>query len=120
MKLRRQRKLSLNMLITLLVVTTILKCTQLVSNIFFLPKSNRIYGTSKLANILFTKELARRLKARGDSNIIVNSLHPGAVQTGLFRNIPYFGKVIKLLIGLLYYSPKVRNSLICFETYLYW
>jgi len=32
------------------------------------------YSHSKLANILFTNELARRLK---DSNITANSLHPG-------------------------------------------
>lgn len=72
-----------------------------------LKKSSRIYGNTKLANILFAKELARKLKSRGHTNLIVNSLHPGAVQTGLFRNIPYFGKVIKCLIGLLYYTPVV-------------
>jgi len=39
----------------------------------------RVYGTSKLANILFTNELARRLAGQG---VTANSLHPGTVATG--------------------------------------
>jgi NAD(P)-dependent dehydrogenase (short-subunit alcohol dehydrogenase family) len=38
------------------------------------------YGRSKLANILFTRELARRLAGTG---VTANSLHPGFVATGL-------------------------------------
>jgi NAD(P)-dependent dehydrogenase (short-subunit alcohol dehydrogenase family) len=38
----------------------------------------RVYGTSKLCNILFTRELARRLSPR---NITANSLSPGFVAT---------------------------------------
>ena len=37
------------------------------------------YGKSKLANILFTRELARRLAGTG---VTANSLHPGAVRSG--------------------------------------
>lgn len=37
------------------------------------------YGRSKLANILFTDELARRWKADG---VCVSSVHPGTVRTG--------------------------------------
>ncbi|MDJ0363766.1 SDR family NAD(P)-dependent oxidoreductase [Hymenobacter sp. H14-R3] len=40
------------------------------------------YGTSKLWNIMFTQELARRLRAHGITNVTTNSLHPGAVATG--------------------------------------
>jgi NAD(P)-dependent dehydrogenase (short-subunit alcohol dehydrogenase family) len=40
--------------------------------------SIRAYGNSKLANILFANELARRVSADG---ITSNSLHPGAVKT---------------------------------------
>jgi NAD(P)-dependent dehydrogenase (short-subunit alcohol dehydrogenase family) len=49
----------------------------------------RVYGRSKLCNILFTRELARRLAGSG---VTANSLHPGFVATriadnngGLFR-----------------------------------
>lgn len=49
------------------------------------------YGQSKLANILFTYELARRLRGSG---VTVNCFHPGVVRTNLGRGnrglIPYF------------------------------
>jgi NAD(P)-dependent dehydrogenase (short-subunit alcohol dehydrogenase family) len=38
----------------------------------------RVYGTSKLCNILFTRELARRLE---DTGVSANCLHPGFVDT---------------------------------------
>src|ERR1700751_4936922 len=40
----------------------------------------KAYGRSKLANILFTRELARRLTGTG---VTANCLHPGFVATGL-------------------------------------
>ncbi len=43
----------------------------------------RVYGASKLANILFTAELARRLEGTG---VTANSLHPGTVATGYARD----------------------------------
>jgi retinol dehydrogenase 12 len=43
----------------------------------------RVYGTSKLANILFTQALARRLRG---SQVTTNSLHPGVVRTGFGQN----------------------------------
>lgn len=41
------------------------------------------YGQSKLANIMFTYQLAKRLKPA--DNITVNALHPGVVRTELGR-----------------------------------
>merc|ERR1712159_348074 len=42
------------------------------------------YGQSKLANILFAQELAERVKSKG---ILVNSIHPGGVDTDLTRHM---------------------------------
>ncbi len=45
----------------------------------------RVYGTSKLMNILFAAEFARREAAAG-SNVSSNSLHPGVIASGFARN----------------------------------
>lgn len=42
------------------------------------------YGQSKTANVLFARELAKRL---ADKGILSFSLHPGGIKTGLDRNI---------------------------------
>jgi NAD(P)-dependent dehydrogenase (short-subunit alcohol dehydrogenase family) len=42
-----------------------------------------VYGSSKLANILFTIELSRRLEGTG---VTVNALHPGFVNSGFAKN----------------------------------
>jgi retinol dehydrogenase 12 len=54
-----------------------------------------IYSQSKLANILFTFALARRLAGTG---VTVNCLHPGVVATGFGHNTPGF---LKTVLGLL-------------------
>lgn len=43
------------------------------------------YGRSKLANILFTRALARRLPRQGQT---ANAVHPGVARTGLQRRLP--------------------------------
>lgn len=52
----------------------------------------RIYGRSKLANILFTRELARRLAGTG---VTVNALHPGVVATAFGANNGFWGKLMR-------------------------
>ncbi len=52
------------------------------------------YGRSKLMNILFTRELARRLEG---TRVTANAMHPGFVRSGFGQNNPGFlGKFIKL------------------------
>ena len=47
------------------------------------------YGKSKLALLLFTYELSRKLK---NSGVTVNALHPGVVKTNLGRDQPAFSR----------------------------
>jgi NAD(P)-dependent dehydrogenase (short-subunit alcohol dehydrogenase family) len=54
--------------------------------------SLKAYAQSKLANILFSNELAKRLEGTG---VTVNSLHPGVVQSELGRHAnPFLNKYI--------------------------
>ena len=64
------------------------------------------YGQSKLANILFTRELAKRLK---DSGVTANSLHPGAIKTELDRHI---NPLLKLLLSptLIFYKTPEQGA----------
>ena len=54
----------------------------------------RAYARSKLANILFTRELARRLRKAG-VRVTVNALHPGVVDTGLTRPLPKYIRALQ-------------------------
>jgi NAD(P)-dependent dehydrogenase (short-subunit alcohol dehydrogenase family) len=61
------------------------------------------YGRSKLANILFTRSLARRLEGRG---VTVNCLHPGAVATSLGQNNGFAGKALTTLLKPFFRTPE--------------
>ncbi len=65
----------------------------------------RAYGQSKLANLLFTRELARLLKEQ-KSNITINCAHPGAVATqmGVDRETG-FGKSVMSLLKYFFQTP---------------
>jgi retinol dehydrogenase 14 len=54
------------------------------------------YRQSKLANILFTYELARRTRGTG---VTVNCLHPGIIATGIVRDLP---KVVALALRMFF------------------
>ena len=56
----------------------------------------RAYGRSKLCNLWFTYELARRLEG---SAVAVNALHPGLVRTNIARNNGVLGRVVNFFIG---------------------
>ena len=58
----------------------------------------RAYANSKLALVLFTRELARR-----EPTIAVNAVHPGAIATGIWRAAP---KVAQWILGLVLPSPE--------------
>ena len=53
----------------------------------------RAYANTKLAQILFTRELARREPA-----VAANALHPGAIATGIWRAAPAFPRWILGLV----------------------
>jgi NAD(P)-dependent dehydrogenase (short-subunit alcohol dehydrogenase family) len=48
------------------------------------------YNQSKLANVLFTLALARRLSETPGNRVTVNAVHPGVVATELARDYPAF------------------------------
>jgi retinol dehydrogenase 12 len=58
----------------------------------------RAYANSKLALVLFTRELARR-----EPRIAVNAVHPGAIATGIWRAAP---RPARFLLDLVLPSPK--------------
>ena len=63
----------------------------------------RAYARSKLANILFTYELARRLAGTG---IVTNALHPGFVATNFGRNNRSITAVLFRILQLAAISPE--------------
>jgi NAD(P)-dependent dehydrogenase (short-subunit alcohol dehydrogenase family) len=61
----------------------------------------RVYGTSKLCNILFTRELARRAP-----ELHGNCFHPGVVRTGFGKNDNGIWKVLTTLGAPFFRSPE--------------
>ncbi|CAI5769399.1 Uncharacterized protein PODLI_1B020849 [Podarcis lilfordi] len=67
------------------------------------------YSRSKLANILFTRELARRLENTG---VTVNVLHPGIVRTNLGRHIhiPLLAKPLFNLVSWAFFKTPLEGA----------
>jgi NAD(P)-dependent dehydrogenase (short-subunit alcohol dehydrogenase family) len=73
-----------------------------------------VYGWTKLANILFTAELARRLAGSG---VTATCLHPGVVATGFGRTAPLIIKAFQILARpLLLSSDKGADTLVWLAT----
>ncbi|KAM3381994.1 short-chain dehydrogenase TIC 32, chloroplastic [Capsicum galapagoense] len=71
------------------------------------------YGQSKLANILHTCELTRRLKEGGEE-ITANSIHPGAVATNVFRNLGVFDGLVSTFGKFFFKTVQQGASTTCY------
>ncbi len=61
------------------------------------------YSRSKLANVLFTYELARRLEGSG---VTVNAMHPGMVMTGIWNGTGRLAGIINLFMRRIALTPE--------------
>jgi NAD(P)-dependent dehydrogenase (short-subunit alcohol dehydrogenase family) len=64
-------------------------------------RAMRVYGTSKLCNILFTRELAKRAP-----ELHANCFHPGVVRTGFGKHENGVWKILTTLAGPFFRSPE--------------
>ena len=64
----------------------------------------KTYSTSKLCNVLFTRELARRLNGSG-SLVVANCFHPGVVRTGFGKNDGARWRAVLTVAGPFLRSP---------------
>ncbi|XP_068146887.1 retinol dehydrogenase 13-like isoform X1 [Drosophila tropicalis] len=76
----------------------------------------KAYNQSKLANVLFTRELAKRLEG---SCVTVNALHPGVVDTELFRHMGFFNSFFAGLFFKPLFWPFVKSPRNGAQTSLY-
>ncbi|EXB93850.1 Short-chain dehydrogenase TIC 32 [Morus notabilis] len=75
--------------------------------------SGAAYGQSKLANVLHANELARRLKEDG-ATITANSLHPGAIQTNLFRHLGFINGLVNTIGRLVLKNVQQGAATTCY------
>ncbi|KAF4530088.1 hypothetical protein B566_EDAN001344 [Ephemera danica] len=66
--------------------------------------SSAAYARSKLAQVMFTKSLQKRLAAR-NANVQVYAVHPGVVNTDLFKDT-YIRRFFPWMPGLMFKSPE--------------
>ncbi|XP_047424819.1 retinol dehydrogenase 12, like [Mugil cephalus] len=72
---------------------------------------SKAYAQSKLANVLFTRSLAKRLEGTG---VTAYSLHPGVVQTDLWRHLSGPQQFVMKMV-----SPFTKNSVQGAQTTIY-
>ena len=67
----------------------------------------RAYGRSKLANLLFTYELQRRLDRAGVSNLTSLAAHPGLSRTNISHSLGILGRLAMPIAGLFFQSAEM-------------
>lgn len=72
----------------------------------------KVYGNTKLANILFSREFSKRMKGTGVTSYAVD---PGAIKTDIGRNIPITQSIMSVIMFFLYKSIKsgAQTTLMC-------
>ncbi|XP_033152640.1 retinol dehydrogenase 12 isoform X1 [Drosophila mauritiana] len=76
----------------------------------------KAYSQSKLANVLFTRELAKRLEG---TNVTANALHPGVVDTEIIRHMGFFNNFFAGLFVKPLFWPFVKTPRNGAQTSLY-
>jgi len=74
--------------------------------------SMKAYAQSKLANMLFTVELARRLAGSG---VTVNAMHPGLVRTHLAQDNGWLARLLQPLVLAFARSPRRGADTIVYQ-----
>lgn len=74
------------------------------------------YAQSKLANILFTNELAKKLEGTG---VTANSMHPGIVDTEIIRHMGFFNSWISKIFLKPFVWPFIKNAKQGAQTIIY-
>lgn len=68
-------------------------------------RAMQAYARSKLANVLFVREQARRWEQEGAGDISINAVHPGVVGTRFFRDNGFFGWFWRTLLDRVAITP---------------
>ncbi|XP_011498766.1 PREDICTED: retinol dehydrogenase 13-like [Ceratosolen solmsi marchali] len=74
------------------------------------------YAQSKLANVLFTVELSKRLKGTG---VTANSVHPGIVDTEITRHMAYINSKLSLIFLKPFLWPFIKTPKYGAQSVLY-
>ncbi|GMR40888.1 hypothetical protein PMAYCL1PPCAC_11083 [Pristionchus mayeri] len=73
------------------------------------------YCKSKLANVMHARELTHRLRAKGNTTVTINSLHPGVIATEIFRDQGIGASIMLATVAFFLKSWKdgAQTSLYC-------